>query len=454
MSSIKKDDLWVNKWRPTCIKEVIGNKTVISKLEDWIANFDTHNNNSIIIMGGHGIGKTMIVQLLLEKYNYQLKMIYPDEIKSFRTDMDFDDYYNYNNSISSKVKMKSHTNKKLALVFDESESITLTSERKYVFNIYKLNAKNKNFPLIFISNTNHSKLVNDLKKYCLEFTFYSPSSYELIPYIKKICKEEMVEIADMDSINILIQFSQYDIRRLVNILQEYHYNFNIINLTNMMQFIEESIMKDTDVGLYDASMNLINNMYDFEQIYKLYETDKVLVPLMINENYYKKILSNKNKSKWDDMMDQMLNISDSLSIGDNIETSIYTDQNWYLQNIHGFYTCYNTSYWSNMSDKQLTKTDMKFSTDLNKTSLKNINKKNIVNLEKIISNKSIEEILILCKITNYLVDKKKSQDIINILKNYKKDINIKDLELCLKIDKTFDFITLSTKDKKELTSMM
>ena len=192
MSSIKKDDLWVNKWRPTCIKEVIGNKTIISKLDDWISNFDTHNNNTIIITGGHGIGKTMTVQLLLDKYNYQLKMIYPDEIKSFRTDMDFDDYYNYNNSICSKVKMKSHGNKKLALVFDETESITLTSERKYVFNIYKLNSKNKNFPLIFISNTNHSKLVIDLKKYCLEFNFYSPSSYEIIPYIKKICNPNRI----------------------------------------------------------------------------------------------------------------------------------------------------------------------------------------------------------------------------------------------------------------------
>ena len=283
--SVKKSDLWVNKWRPNNIKDVIGNKTTIDKLEDWISNFDTHNDNTIIVSGGHGIGKTMTVQLLLEKYNYQLKIIYPDGIKSYRTDMDFDDYYNYNNSINSKIKMKSNNNKKIALVFDESESITLTSERKYVLNIYKLNSKNKSFPLIFISNINHSKLINDLKKYCLEFKMFSPSSYELIPYIKNICKEENIEIVDMDSINTLIQFSQYDIRRLVNILQEYHYNFDIMSSLNINKFIEESIMKDTDIGLYDASMNLINNKYDHEQIYKLYETDKVLVPLMINENY-------------------------------------------------------------------------------------------------------------------------------------------------------------------------
>ena len=166
-------------------------------------------------------------------------------------------------------------------------------------------------------------------------------------------------------------------------------------------------------------------------------------------NYLKKNLNN-SKDSWANIIHNIVKISDSISRGDNIETSIYTDQNWYLQNIHGFYTCYNTSYWANKSDKKLKKTDMKFSADLNKTSLKNINKKNITNLEKIISNRSIEEILLLCKITNHLVLNKQSNHIVDILKYYKKDIDIKDLELCLKIDKTVDFITLSTKDKKDI----
>ena len=147
-------------------------------------------------------------------------------------------------------------------------------------------------------------------------------------------------------------------------------------------------------------------------------------------------------------------ISNSLLIGDNIETSIYTDQNWYLQNIHGFYTCYNTSATINKSDKKLCKTDIKFSSDLNKTSLKNINKKNITNLEKIISKKTIDEILALCKITNHMVTTKQVDVIIDLLKNYKKDIDIKDIELCLKIDKTVEFITLSSKEKKEISNII
>ena len=175
---------------------------------------------------------------------------------------------------------------------------------------------------------------------------------------------------------------------------------------------------------------------------------------MIHENYYKKVVSPKNKMTFNEQLEQMVNISESISIGDNIETSIYTDQNWYLQDIHGFYTCYNTSYIANKMPRKITASEIKFSADLNKTSLKNINKKNINNLEKIIGKKSIEEILLLCKLTNYVVSTKQTQYILDLLKNYKDEFDIKDLELCLKIDKTIEFITLSTKEKKEINNLI
>ncbi len=455
------NNLWINKWKPSNIIDVVGNKQAIGKIDEWLSKFDKHNNNTIIISGSHGIGKSLVVDILLKKYNYISNVIYSDELKNFRNgvDVDFEDYYNYDNSVFSKFKMSSKKdtmqNKKIAIVFDEIDTISLSSEKKFVFNIFKNNLKMKSFPLIFISNTNHSKLLNDLKKYCMEIKFYSPSSYDITKFIQKICKEEHIDIKDNESLEQLIQFSQYDIRRLINVLQEYSYNYNNINIKDIKTFISKSITKDIGIGLFEASLELLNNENNFEQIYKLYEIDKVLIPLMVYENYYKKIISPKNKITIDEQIDKMVNISESISIGDNIETSIYTDQNWYLQDIHSFYTCYNTSYLANNCNiKKITASEIKFSADLNKTSLKNINKKNILNLEKIIGNKTIEEILLICKLSNYMISTKQTQHILNILKKYKDDFDIKDLELCLKIDKTIDFITLSTKEKKEINNLM
>ena len=447
--------LWVNKYRPKYLNEVIGHKEQIKQIKQWIINLNSSKNQAIIISGIHGIGKSLTVKLIFEELNYLIRIIYPNEIKDHRIFDDFNDYYNHKNSIHSKINFKNDNKKQLVLIFEETENITLTSEKKYIMDIFKENNKKKCFPLIFISNNQHSKLLNDLKKNCDEIQFNSPSKLDFFKLIKSICNEEKIKIDNDDAVTILIEFCQKDIRRLINLLQEFSYNFKEIKKEYVLDFINKSREKNIDIGLFDATGKILNNYLDYDTILKLYESEKVLLPLMIHENYIRKVL-NKCSDNWNDVLFNLVKISDSISRGDNIETSIYTDQNWYLQNIHGFYTCLNSSYWINKSNKDnnIDVKKIKFSSDLNKTSLKNINRKNITNLSKIIPNKSIYEILILNRICNYLILNNKETYIIELLSSYYKDISIKEIELCLKIDKTFDFKLLCSKDKKKITKII
>jgi replication factor C subunit 1 len=447
--------LWVNKYRPKYLNEVIGHKEQITQIKQWITNLNSNKNQAIIISGIHGIGKSLTVKLIFEELNYLIRIIYPNEIKDHRIFDDFNDYYNHRNSIHSKINFKNDNKKQLVLIFEETENITLTSEKKYIMDIFKENNKKKCFPLIFISNNQHSKLLNDLKKNCDEIQFNSPIKLDFLKLIKSICSEEKIKIENDEAINILIEFCQKDIRRLINLLQEFSYNFKEIKKEYVLDFISKSREKNIDIGLFDATGKILNNYLDYDTILKLYESEKVLLPLMIHENYIRKVL-NKCSDDWNDVLFNLVKISDSISRGDNIETSIYTDQNWYLQNIHGFYTCLNSSYWINKSNKNnnIDVKKIKFSSDLNKTSLKNINRKNITNLSKIIPNKSIYEILILNRICNYLILNNKENYIIELLSSYNKDISIKEIELCLKIDKTFDFKLLCSKDKKKITKII
>jgi hypothetical protein len=212
--------------------------------------------------------------------------------------------------------------------------------------------------------------------------------------------------------------------------------------------------KHNDLGLFETTLELINKILSYEEINQLYENDKVLLPLMIHENYPKKVLLKSNNSS-ESVLNQILKISDSISIGDIVETSIYTDQNWFLQKIHCFFSCVNTNYWMNSNgSKEIKLTDVKFSSDLNKTSLKNINKKNINNLSKLLPNKSLQDILFINKICNFLISSNQEDKLIGILKCYNKEISIKDIELCLKIDKTSEFIKLNAKDKKNINKLM
>jgi hypothetical protein len=59
----------------------------------------------------------------------------------------------------------------------------------------------------------------------------------------------------------------------------------------------------------------------------------------------------------------------------------------------------------------------------------------------------------LNSICNNLIGKNDSE-LIQLLSSYNKNLTIKEIELCLKIDKTIEYNILTTKDKKRLIKHM
>ena len=430
------NNIWVSKYQPKTLEEIIGNKQQILKIRKWLINFENSENHAIVISGGHGIGKNLLIKLLLADTGYLIKNIYSTNLKSKNIISEIvqtctktkNIYTSFNQSI----------NQKYAIVIDDTESISLSSEKDNLLELFKYNSINRHFPLIFISNLQHSKLINNLKKMSIDIQLNAPPLNEIKEYIKQICIKESMNILDDLIFDKIISFCQSDIRRLLFVLQDlfYTYNNKIITIEMFKEYQYMTQRKDIDVGLYYAAKNLLDDYKNINKCLQLYETEKVLLPLTIYENYYKKIFKQSNLT--DKMiLDIMSNVTNSVSIGDVIETNIYSDQNWFLQNIHGFYTCANTSYTMNTFNKSKTKLeyDLVFSADLNKTSSKNINKKkNISLLQCKFKNKNIDDVLYINKIF-YELEKNKNTTIIKSLKkNY--SLDNKNIQIALKIDKT------------------
>jgi replication factor C subunit 1 len=140
------DSLWINKYRPTNLDEVVGNKFQIKKFKNWLTNLQNLKNQSIIISGNSGIGKSLIIKLILENFNYSVRIIYPNEIKDHRTFDDFYDYFNHKNSIYSKINFKNNFNNKLAIIFDETENISLISEKNMLLKFLNKTIKQNHSP--------------------------------------------------------------------------------------------------------------------------------------------------------------------------------------------------------------------------------------------------------------------------------------------------------------------
>jgi len=459
---------WLYKYKPETINDIIGNKEEIKKIEKWLNNFKNEKYSSMIISGNHGTGKNIIMSILFQKYGYIVKQIHSSQMKNKSV---LDEILHICNRVVNISYTLSTFNKntnstlsnnnvsdtfgdnitipKYAIIIDDTDSVSLTSEKDNIIKLFVSNETNKYFPLIFINNLQHSKLINDMKKSCDEIIFDTPSINDIKKFTIDIINKENMNIDDDKIIELIIKFSQRDIRRLLNILQDLYYTFgsNLITIDEFREFLNISQKKDIDVCLIDATMTLLNKYNNINYAMQLYENEKVLLPLVIHENYYKKF--NDNNTDINNILNIMTNISDSISIGDIIETNIYTDQNWFLQSIHGFITCAYTSYQldsiNKKSKKKLILNEKDFSSDLNKTSLKNINRKNITNLQNTFNKNTLDDILLLNK---YLVEihNQYNDDIINnkkynnIMNNIKNNYNINNriIEISVNVDKTIN----------------
>ena len=249
-------------------------------------------------------------------------------------------------------------------------------------------------------------------------------------------------------IKYIIELSQYDIRKLILILKDLKYTFdNIIDINNFKKYCEFTNEKIKSFNIIETTKKVLNNYNNIDN-FNFYNNEKVILPLMLYENYLDKF---KYSSRKENMIDYIIKISNFISKGDIIETNIYTDQNWYLQNIHGFYTVIYTSYLINDFDNNQYDINVKYSSDLNKTSLKNINKKNFSQIKDIFYDKLTSEILYVSLIFTYLLSIKDFKNLKMYIKNY--DLNYKLFEIFLKINKLINF-KISTIQTKEVNAII
>ena len=304
-------------------------------------------------------------------------------------------------------------------------------------------------PVIFISNNQHNKLLSEIKKNSLEVRFWPPYASDMRKILIKISRSEKIRIKSEKVVDEIINHVQSDIRRLIYTLRDikYAYQNKLITPELMGEYCEMSKKKDVDIDLYKATSGLLYNYTNIDNCLRYYETEKVLLPLMVHQHYARSVLLNYPKSV--DRYNIIRDVSESLSIGDVIENYIYGDQNWDMQEIHGFYTCVTTSFEVCNGVKGEPKTTpLSFATDLNKTSIKKINKKNINNTNKCFEDMNIQDYIYINKIVRKLIDNNEIERCVELVRDY--GAKLEHIESLLKIDKIKNTKTsLSSKQKKE-----
>jgi len=426
--------MFLDKFYPKNFDEFIGNKIKIKNIIDWLKNFDKNSCSSLLISGKHGIGKSTIISLLKKQFNLDIIEYNQSNLRDYKNN-DLNLFFPKKTNFERLILGKS--NKKM-MIFNEIESITIPSEKNFIVKVLKKNHKEKILPIILVNNGKHCKIINEIKKNLYMVHLLTPSIIEIKPLVKNICSKENINL-EPKYYKGLIQFCNNDIRKIILTLQDFKVIFKkkLIDKSKLKDYFDNNNQKQEEIGLYHSVGKLLNLPLSFEKIITLYQLEKILLPLTFLEN-----IPLKNVS-----LEKYSNILESFSQGDLIETSIYTDQNWYLQNLHTFSTCiYPTYLLEKKPENMILENELIFTNDLNKTSLKNINKKNIEEIKKNVNGISYDEIINLAQLVTKIIKQKKYKLL--------KDLNISNrlIELLVKINK-FEYD--STKMcKKKLESIL
>jgi hypothetical protein len=85
---------------------------------------------------------------------------------------------------------------------------------------------NINHEIIFLTNLNHSKLISTLNTYdCENIKISLPIENDLFLIIKSIIEKYNIKFDSLQTLKDIVNYSQYDIRRLIIILQDLYYTY-------------------------------------------------------------------------------------------------------------------------------------------------------------------------------------------------------------------------------------
>lgn len=488
------NNLWTSKYYPRRQEDLIGNYSNIQSIKTWIASFDTNkkkvlkliqeanalakakaekrgkngkigkptrrkriNNlqqtSCLLVTGDNGVGKTVGVNIVLKQLGYEVKCINFGEMKNNK---DVKSTLGTLKKIKNVVDMRMGQPKKYAIIIDKIENISAKTGKSNILAFQKDNDLNWHFPIIFVSSNKHSKLLNDLGKVCTTVMFNYPSSFELEQLTDKIIKTEHLNISS-EAKDLIIQHAQFDIGRLITILQDLNTVFAGEKITSKKfeVYVSNSGKKNISVGINRATEGLLYQYLGINKCSEYFKENKTLMALMAQQHYYSAVFA--RNLPLEQSLETLREVSQCISFGDIIENSIYGSQSWELQEIHGFNTCTMTSYYVDKYTKdnhpELGSIPIEFAQDLNRTSIKNINKKNINNIEKCFKNKSIYDYIMINKILRELISNNQLEECVKLLVGY--DISIDNIKSLLKIDKIKNAKNnLTSKQKNELLELL
>jgi replication factor C small subunit len=202
--------MWVEKYRPQKISELVNQKEIIGSINSMLKN--QAELPHLLFSGSAGVGKTTAAlcvsrEILGEHWrDYTLELNASDErgINMVRERVKkFSRFAGLDTEIPFKI-----------IILDEADEMT-TDAQTALRRIIEDTAKICRF--ILIAN-NLSKIIEPIQSRCVVFKFTKISTKEILSQLKSISKKEKIK-ADEKGLSIISDYTDGDLRHAINVLQ-------------------------------------------------------------------------------------------------------------------------------------------------------------------------------------------------------------------------------------------
>ena len=338
--------MYTVKYRPNKLENFVGNKNIIQPFIRWLLEWDPNNKKTkcALVSGVNGIGKSLLVELILKKHDYNIINLCIDDERDKDT---------LNQIIKPLLKTKKTFNGQdnCLLVSDIDSS---GGDYKFISTLTEY-IKETQIPIICICDDRYNQNIKPIINYCIDFKLAKPNYDEIYMLIYKVVTTEQIKITK-SGVDKLFEEANGDIRFILNSLQ----------LGIKKGYSNKNIQTS---NIFDTTGQLFSQENSIDDKIRYYWMAHDIHTLMIQENYINNTLTTKDNVK---RLENIAYSADSLSDGD-IFNSIF---NFELSP----YVAINTIKATSKCNK---KGMVKFPQFLGRTSIMNKNKKEKINIDEV-----------------------------------------------------------------------
>ncbi len=202
-----ENEIWTEKYRPKLLKDIVGHDKVVERLEEFVKKKSLPH---CLFAGPAGVGKTTAALCLAREF-------FGENWKSNFLELNASDERGID-TIRTKVKEFARTKPidgDFKIIYlDEADALTKDAQQA----LRRIMESYSDICRFILACNYSSKIIDPIQSRCAIFRFSKIKNEDIKERLKYIAKNEKIKIDD-DAIDAIIDVSEGDMRKAINILQ-------------------------------------------------------------------------------------------------------------------------------------------------------------------------------------------------------------------------------------------